>query len=260
MSTPGAEVADGLAGPVVFQAWLQEMLGDLMPGDEEPDERRRVLLGLHAALDVFTWKLLRRDLGLSPRGDRAADDRPRAGRARPAPELTMARFTLFTQWDGGGSLPPELTVVRRLVEAGHAVTVLGDPVTEPEVRAVGVTDFRPWVDAPHHVTRRAEDDYIRDWEVRNPMSVLGNLMDTLMVPPAPLFAAETLAVIDDVRPDVVASSFTLLGALMAAEARARAVRGARAQRRRAARRGDAAVRDRVPASRRDRSGEHATGP
>ena len=24
-----------------------------------------MLLGLHAALDVFTWKLLRRDLGLS---------------------------------------------------------------------------------------------------------------------------------------------------------------------------------------------------
>ena len=36
-----------------------------MPGDDEPAEARRVLLGLHAALDVFTWKLLRRDLGLS---------------------------------------------------------------------------------------------------------------------------------------------------------------------------------------------------
>ena len=130
----------------------------------------------------------------------------------------MAHY-LFTQWDGGGSLPPELTVVRRLIEAGHTVTVLGDPVTEPEVRAVGVEDFRPWVDAPHHVTRRVEDDYTRDWELRTPLGVLGNLMDTLMVKPAPLFAAETLAVIDDVRPDVVASSFTLLGALLAAEAR-----------------------------------------
>ena len=46
-------------------------------------------------------------------------------------------------WDGGGSLPPELIVVRQLVAAGHRVTVHGDPVTEPEVRAVGVTDFRP---------------------------------------------------------------------------------------------------------------------
>lgn len=66
MGTRAPEVADGLArGRLNFQSWLEEMLGDLLPGDGEPDERRRVLLGLHAALDVFTWKLLRRDLGLS---------------------------------------------------------------------------------------------------------------------------------------------------------------------------------------------------
>ena len=130
----------------------------------------------------------------------------------------MAHY-LFAQWDGGGSLPPELTVIRQLTDVGHTVTVLGDPVTESEVRAVGVRDFRPWVDAPHHVTRNVEDDYTRDWEVRSPIGVLGNLMDTLMVKPAPLFAAETLAVIDDVRPDAVVASFTLLGSLMAAEAR-----------------------------------------
>jgi MGT family glycosyltransferase len=130
----------------------------------------------------------------------------------------LARY-LFAQWDGGGSLPPELTLVRHLIGSGHTVTVLGDPVTEPEVRALGVTDFRPWVDAPHHVTRSVEDDYTRDWEVRSPIGVLANLMDTLMVKPAPLFAGETLAVIDDLRPDAVAASFTLLGSLMAAEAR-----------------------------------------
>src|SRR6187551_2657514 len=130
----------------------------------------------------------------------------------------MGRF-LFTLWDGGGSLPPELTVVRKVVAAGHTVTVVGDPVIETEARAAGVTDFRPWVDAPHHDSRRAEDDYIRDWELRNPTRVLANLMNTLMVTPSPLFAAETLAAIDDVRPDAVASSFPLLGALLAAEAR-----------------------------------------
>jgi len=130
----------------------------------------------------------------------------------------MSRF-LFTLWDGGGSLPPELTVVRQLVAAGHTVSVIGDPVTETEVGTAGVTDFRPWVDAPHHDTRRAEDDYIRDWELRNPTRVLANLMDTLMVKPAPLFAAETLGAIDDVLPDAVVSSFPLLGALIAAEAR-----------------------------------------
>ncbi len=66
MGTRAPEVAEGLAaGRLAFQAWLEEVLGELMPGDDDPDEHRRVLLGLHAALDVFTWKLLRRDLGLS---------------------------------------------------------------------------------------------------------------------------------------------------------------------------------------------------
>ncbi len=58
------EVAERLAeGRAFHQAWLEQMLGDRMP--EDPEERRRVLLGLHAALDVFTWKLFRRDLELS---------------------------------------------------------------------------------------------------------------------------------------------------------------------------------------------------
>jgi AcrR family transcriptional regulator len=66
MSTRAPEIEAGLAhGRLWFQSWLQEMLGELMPGADEPEERRRVLLGLHAALDVFTWKLFRRDLGLS---------------------------------------------------------------------------------------------------------------------------------------------------------------------------------------------------
>lgn len=66
MASRAPEVAEGLArGRINFQAWLEEMLGELMPGADEPDERRRVLLGLHAALDVLTWKLFRRDIGLS---------------------------------------------------------------------------------------------------------------------------------------------------------------------------------------------------
>ena len=66
MSARAPEIEERLArGRLGFQSWLQEMLGELMPGEDEPEERRRVLLGLHAALDVFTWKLFRRDLALS---------------------------------------------------------------------------------------------------------------------------------------------------------------------------------------------------
>lgn len=63
ISTKAPEIADVIdRGRINFRAWLEEVLGDLVP--EEHDERQRVLIGLHAALDVFTWKLLRRDLGL----------------------------------------------------------------------------------------------------------------------------------------------------------------------------------------------------
>ena len=48
-----------------FQQWLLDVFGELLPGEAEPDERRRVLVGLHASLEVHTWRFLRRDLGLS---------------------------------------------------------------------------------------------------------------------------------------------------------------------------------------------------
>jgi AcrR family transcriptional regulator len=48
-------------GRANHQAWLAEVFEDRLPSD--PAERRRTLAALHAATDVYTWKLLRRDLG-----------------------------------------------------------------------------------------------------------------------------------------------------------------------------------------------------
>ena len=106
-------------------------------------ERERVLSALHAATDVYTWKLLRRDIGLSqaetaatmtmlvegvlPDGD---EHRPLSRREGN----TMAKY-LFAVWDGGGSAPPELAVAQQLVERGHDVVVLADPVLEDDVLA-----------------------------------------------------------------------------------------------------------------------------
>jgi AcrR family transcriptional regulator len=47
------------------QRWLAEMFGARLPASGAA--RRQALAALHAATDVFTWKLLRRDLGLSRR-------------------------------------------------------------------------------------------------------------------------------------------------------------------------------------------------
>lgn len=45
------------------QAWLERIFGARLP--ESPLARRRAIHALHAATDVYTWKLLRRDLRLS---------------------------------------------------------------------------------------------------------------------------------------------------------------------------------------------------
>jgi AcrR family transcriptional regulator len=47
------------------QQWLAEMFADHLP--PAGAARREALAALHVATDVYTWKLLRRDLGLSRR-------------------------------------------------------------------------------------------------------------------------------------------------------------------------------------------------
>ena len=50
-------------GRASHRAWLEMIFGVRLPS--HPATRRRSLYALHAATDVYTWKLLRRDLGLS---------------------------------------------------------------------------------------------------------------------------------------------------------------------------------------------------
>jgi AcrR family transcriptional regulator len=45
------------------QAWLERVFSDRLP--KAPSARRRTIHALHAATDIYTWKLLRRDLRLS---------------------------------------------------------------------------------------------------------------------------------------------------------------------------------------------------
>jgi AcrR family transcriptional regulator len=49
----------------LHREWLAEVFADALPNDEAG--RRRILAALYAATDVYTWKLLRRDLGLGRR-------------------------------------------------------------------------------------------------------------------------------------------------------------------------------------------------
>jgi AcrR family transcriptional regulator len=56
-----AEVLDGARA--THQAWLEGLFGDQLPTEHRA--RRRAVNALHAATDVYVWKLLRRDLRLT---------------------------------------------------------------------------------------------------------------------------------------------------------------------------------------------------
>ncbi|MEE4022901.1 glycosyltransferase [Gordonia sp. PKS22-38] len=128
------------------------------------------------------------------------------------------RTYLFALVDGGGTVPPELRIVRRLVERGHHVTVIAEASMIPDVAATGA-DHLPWTTAPNRASRLPEDAYYRDWECRNPFELFRMLLDHQFIGPAPGYARDTVAAIDTVQPDLVVCSFFAVGAMVAAQAR-----------------------------------------
>lgn len=124
---------------------------------------------------------------------------------------------LFAMWDGGGTVPPELAVVRALVARGHEVRVIADAVLADDVRATGATHL-PWTTAPQRRSHTLEDDFIRDWEVHNPLAAFARVRDRFFCGPAALFAGDVQAALRADRADVVVSSQMLFGAQIGAEA------------------------------------------
>ena len=120
-------------------------------------------------------------------------------------------------WDGGGTVPPELAVVRALVARGHDVRVIADTVLANEVRATGATHLA-WTTAPQRHSRAREDDFIRDWEVGNPLAAFARVRDRFFCGPAALFANDVQAELRSRRADVVVTSQMLFGAQIGAEA------------------------------------------
>lgn len=128
----------------------------------------------------------------------------------------MSRILLAT-WDGGGAVPPELGVVRRLVERGHDVRILGDPTLRAQAHAAGAS-FAAWDRAPHRVTADTSEDVIRDWEVKNPLTGLQRMRDRLIAGPASAMADDTAAQISSYAPDTLLADYFMFGAMIAGQA------------------------------------------
>ncbi|GAA1055007.1 glycosyl transferase [Agromyces luteolus] len=119
------------------------------------------------------------------------------------------RTYLFALTDAGGTVPPEVGVVRRVVDRGHRVTVLADETMAADVERAGAA-VRIW--------RRPFAEF-RDWELRTPLAQARGMAEHMLVGPAGDQADDTGALIDEIAPDLVVTSGFALGAMIAAESR-----------------------------------------
>lgn len=128
-----------------------------------------------------------------------------------------ARNFLFATWEGGGSVTPALTVVRKLVAAGHRVRVMSDACNRPEAEAAGAV-FIPWTRAPSRPDRRKETDMMRDWEADSPQAAIVRVIDCIIAGPALAYACDIIAELEREPADLVVSSDMLLGVMAGCEA------------------------------------------
>ena len=131
--------------------------------------------------------------------------------------MTTPKRYLFAIIDGGGSVPPDTSVVRALVERGHDVRVLADRVLASDVEPTGATHI-PWTTAPQRPSLAPTDMIIQDWDARTPQQGFVRALEGVMTGPAQQFAADVRAELQRERADVVVSNIFLFGAQIAAEA------------------------------------------
>lgn len=128
------------------------------------------------------------------------------------------RNFLFTTWEGGGNIPPVLTVARKLRARGHRVRLMSDRVNAEDAAAAGL-GFHPWQTAPSRPDRTPTSCPLRDWEAANPQEGIGRLLDRIIFGAALNYARDLAAVLDAEPADLVVTSEMLMGVLAGCESR-----------------------------------------
>jgi MGT family glycosyltransferase len=128
----------------------------------------------------------------------------------------MSQEFLFVLWAGGGNVPPQLTLARRMVARGHRVRMLAPAVLREPIEAAGIA-FEPYRDTPEHDESVPERSLVRDFEARSKTAAIAASRDNLVAAMVRPVAGDVLATLERRPADVVAFDFLLAGALFAAE-------------------------------------------
>lgn len=142
---------------------------------------------------------------------------PHRGKAAHSEAPMERKRFLFVIGEGGGNVPPQLGLARKLVTRGHDVRVLTEPCVEADVRAIGAS-YASLTKAPHRSDRSRESDFVRDFEARTPIGSLAAFRDRAIFGPARAFAEDTLAEIESWHPDALVPDWLRTGAAVAGEA------------------------------------------
>jgi MGT family glycosyltransferase len=128
----------------------------------------------------------------------------------------MSKSFLFVVWAGGGNVPPQLTLARRLVARGHSVRMLAPAALRERIEEAGVV-YEPYRAAPEHDEAVPERSLVRDFEQRSPLGAVAAVRENLLAGMAGPVAADVLSILERQGVHAVASDALLFGALFAAE-------------------------------------------
>lgn len=123
---------------------------------------------------------------------------------------------LLVLWEGGGNIPPQLALARRLAERCHRVRVLAPRVLRSRIEAAGCV-YVSLSAVPEHDSSSPADDLLKDWEAKAPLSAASRVRDRLIFGTALAYHLDVTAAVMDERPDVILTDYLLLGAYVAAE-------------------------------------------
>jgi MGT family glycosyltransferase len=128
----------------------------------------------------------------------------------------VSREFLFVLWAGGGNVPPQLCIARRLVARGERVRMLAPAVLRDSIEAAGVA-LEPYGETPEHDEADPERSIVRDFEARSKVGAVAAVRDNLIAALTRPVALDVLAALERRPADVVAFDFLLFGAGFAAE-------------------------------------------
>ena len=99
----------------------------------------------------------------------------------------------------------------------HQTLLVSDQATRPAAEFFGIP-LAPWRRAPNRAASASATDPLEDWRAKTPWGVVKSVCDFVMCGPASAYAADTLEIAREFRPDVIVSQELLFGVMAAAEA------------------------------------------